>query len=409
MTKKVVVTGMGAITGLGVGSETNWQRVVRGTGGIRPIHRPCWKGEPEFDVTGVAAWLEQEIAAAALPKRDMRRLGKLDPFSAFAVTAADEAVVQAGIEDEPSFANRTAIIVGCGSNGTTTLDRAYERLYAHRNARAHPQTIPSSMISAPASHIAMMLGINGPTFVISSACASSTHAIGEAMHMIRSGRVDMAIAGGTEACLSLGPWSAWRSMGVLAPDTCRPFSIDRKGMVLGEGAAMLVLESEEHAISRGANILGEVAGYGATSDAGQITAPRQETIEVAIRSALEDAQVDVSESMLISAHGTGTPLNDKCESAAIRGVLGASTHSATVIATKSAHGHLIGASGALQFMLGLKALSARTAPPILNHLGSDPECDLPLALEPKQIQHDVLMSNSFAFGGLNAVLVGRRA
>ncbi len=409
MSHRVVVTGMGAVSGLGVGLDANWRRAVAGDGAIRPIERHVWKGEPDFVMTGVAAWLDEATVDTAMPARDLRRIGRPDLFSKFALIAADEAVVQAGISDHPSLAHRTAVLIGCGSNGNATLDRAYERLYAHRNPRVHPQTIPSSMISAPASHIAMMLGIHGPTFVIASACASSTHALGEAMHMIRSGRVDVAIAGGTEACLTIGPWNAWKSMSVLAPDTCRPFSTERKGMVLGEGAAMVVLESEEHARARGATILGELAGYGTTSDAAQITAPEQATIEVAIAAALADAKVGPAESLLISAHGTGTPLNDRCEAASLHAVLQAQMNRTTVIATKSIHGHLIGASGALQFILGLKALAEGTAPPVLNYLGQDAECMLPLALEPTPIDCDVLVSNSFAFGGLNSVLVARRA
>ena len=409
MTRKVVITGTGAITGLGNSFASNWDRVLRGDGAIRPIERHTWKENPDFAVKGIAAWIEDDIVEAAMPRRTLKRLGRLDLFSRFALIAAEEAVAQADIDGHPSLTSRTAVIVGCGSNGTTTLDNTYERLYAHRTTRVHPQTIPSTMISGPASHIAMMLGVNGPTFVVASACASSSHALGEAMHMIRSGRVDMAIAGGTEACLSLGPWCAWSSMGVLAPDTCRPFSVDRKGMVLGEGAAMLVLEGDDHARARGVPILGELAGYGATSDAGQITAPRQETIESAIRLALEDAGVDPVCPFLISAHGTGTPLNDRCEAGALRGVLGRQMERSVVIATKSAHGHLIGASGALQFMLGLRALKERVAPPVLNHLGVDPECDLPLSLAATPTDAEWLLSNSFAFGGLNAVLIGRRA
>ena len=407
MSHKVVVTGMGAISGLGNGTEINWQRAVAGDGAIRSLAGALRKNEPDLEMSGVAAWLDDQIIEAAMPKRDLKKLGRLDPFSRTALIAADEAVSQAGLDGHPALADRTAIIVGCGSNGNATLDQAYERMYVKRTMRAHPQTIPSSMSSAPASHIAMMLGVHGPTFVLSSACASSTNAIGEAMHMIRAGRVDVAIAGGTEACISLGPWSAWSSLGVLAADSCRPFSMERKGMVLGEGAAMLILESERHALARGAHILGEVAGYGATSDAGQITAPQQSTIELAIRHALADAGANTSEPALISAHGTGTPLNDVCEAAALRNVYGDNLGRAIVIATKSAHGHLIGASGALQFILGLKALSAGTAPPILNHLGMDPDCVLPLALEPTSIGCGLLVSNSFAFGGLNAVLIGR--
>ncbi len=398
---------MGCISGLDSGAEQNWQRTLAGVCAVRPIKRKVWKDEPKFAIQGMAAWIDDETVAAAMPNRKLKFLGNLDPFSRFALIAADEAVAQSGLELDETSKENVAVILGCGSNGNAVLDRSYERLYARRTPRTNPQTIPSSMMSAPASHIAMMLGLHGPTFVMSSACASSAHALGEAMHMIRAGRVDAAIAGGTEACISLGSWFAWKSLGVLAPDTCRPFSVDRKGMVLGEGAAVFVLESEEHARSRGATILAELAGYGATSDASQMTAPNQQMIERAISMAMADAKVQTSQEILISAHGTGTALNDKCEAAAIRSVFGPQIDQASVIATKSAHGHLIGASGALQFLLGIKALSAGVAPPVLNHLGADPECELPLALEAKPISAELLMCNSFAFGGLNAVIVAR--
>ena len=265
------------------------------------------------------------------------------------------------------------------------------------------------MISAPASHLGMLLGAHGPAFVLSSACASSAHALGEAMHMIRAGRVEVAIAGGAEACLNPGSRVAWNSLGVLAPDTCRPFSLGRKGLVLGEGAAVLVLESAEHAEARGAEALGELAGYGASADAGHITAPDRAGIEAAIRAAHGDAGLAFDEPALISSHGTGTALNDAAEAAALRSVYADGLDRHTVIATKSAHGHLIGGAGAIEFVIGIKAVAARLAPPVLNFLGPDPHCDLPLALEPTPITHRALVSNSFAFGGLNAVLIGRVA
>lgn len=410
MTCKVVITGMGCISGLGRGVEESWARIVRGEGAIRDIDREHVSDKPAWHMHGRAAWIDgEELSIPSAPDRDLPKLGRLDPLSAYAVTAAIEAVAQAGLFDHPVLRQRTAILLGCGSAGNATIDTAYQRLFADAQARVHPQTIPTSMISAPASHIAMMLGVHGPAFVLSSACASSAHALGEALHMVRSGRTDVAIAGGTEACLSLGSWVAWQSLGVMAPDTCRPFSRERKGMVLGEGAAVLVLESEAHARARGAPILGELAGYGASSDAAHMTAPDQAGIEMAIRAAHDDAGLAVSHPALISSHGTGTALNDATEAAAIRSVYGATLPDHLVIATKSAHGHLVGATAALEFLIGMKALAAGIAPPILNHLGHDPDCAIPLALHPTPIDSNVLVSNSFAFGGLNAVLIGKTA
>lgn len=408
MSRKVVITGMGCVSGLGVGVAANWHRASAGESAIRVLEREAPPGHPAWGFAGPAAWIDPDTCGAVLEGRDIRRLGRLDPLSTYALVAAIEAVESAGLAGHPVLAERTAIVLGCGSGGNATIDAAYERLYARGTGKVHPQTIPASMISAPASHVAMLLGAHGPAFVLASACASSAHALGEAMYMVRSGRVEVAVAGGSEACLNLGSWTAWNSLGVLADDTCRPFSRDRKGMVLGEGAGVLVLESEDHARSRGAAILGELAGYGASSDASDMTAPDQSGIEAAIRAAHLDAGVDRARPVLISSHGTGTKLNDPVEAAALRAVYGSALDRDTVIATKPAHGHLIGGTGAVEFIIGMKALAEGMAPPVLNHLGPDPECDLPLALEPAPIDYDVLVSNSFAFGGLNAVLIGRR-
>lgn len=401
--RRVLVTGMGCVSGLGRGVAANWQRLRDGVGAIRPLLPPA--------PSGIAAWVDGKDDApqfAGIDAQRLRRLGRLDPISSFAIEAALEAIGDAGLTEHPSLAHRSAIVLGCGSGGNATIDAGYERLFGKDEARVHPQTIPSSMITAPAAHIAILLGVHGPVFTLSSACASSAHALGEAMHMIRSGRVDVVIAGGAEACLTRGSMAGWQSLGVLAPDTCRPFSRDRRGMVLGEGAAMLVLESERHALDRGARIHGELAGYGATSDAAHITAPDTAGIAGALRAAHEDAGVPLGAPTLISAHGTGTALNDVAEAAALREVYGADLPRHRVIATKSAHGHMIGATGAIEFLLGMVALAEGMAPPILGHLGEAPDCDLPLVLERQAIASEVLISSSFAFGGLNAVLVGKR-
>ena len=228
------------------------------------------------------------------------------------------------------------------------------------------------------------------------------------MHMIRSGRVDVAITGGAEACLTAGAWAGWNALRVVATDTCRPFSKDRTGMVLGEGAATLVLEDWDHACSRGAKIYAELVGYGATADAASLTAPDADGIEAAVKLAHADAHLSTEEPVLISTHGTGTLLNDRTESEVLHRVYQNNLPACTIIATKSAHAHLIGGSGAIELLIGVLALDSRRAPPVLNYLGQDPGCDLPLALSLTPIDHTHLVSNSFAFGGLNAVLVARR-
>lgn len=405
MTARVLVTGMGCVSGLGRGVRRNWARASAGDGAIRPMER----GE----ASAIAAWVDDicddAVRFPGVEADKLHRLGRLDPLSAFAIEAALEAVTDAGLSGHSSLDHRTAVVLGCGSGGNATIETAYERLFARKQGKVHPQTIPSSMIAAPAAHLSMLLGVHGPTFTLSSACASSAHALGEAMHMIRAGRADVVLAGGAEACLTLGSLTGWKSLGVLAPDTCRPFSRDRQGMALGEGAAVLVLESEEHAHSRGAHIYGELAGYGLSSDAAHMTAPQVDGIAAAIRAAYEDAGIALDAPALISAHGTGTALNDPAEAAALHQVYRDALKRHRVIATKSAHGHMIGATGALEFVLGLLALREGKMPPILNYLGPDPACDLPLVLEPEGFEAEVLLSSSFAFGGLNAVLVGKRA
>jgi nodulation protein E len=406
LTIRVAVTGMGCVSGLGHGVAETWRRAAAGEGAIMPFALP--RGE-DARADGPAAPILTLDTAAVETRFGARALAHLDPLARFAVVAAEEALSDAGLIEDPVLGERTAILLGCGSGGNATFEAAYRRLYERGQNKVHPQTIPGAMASAPASQLSMLFGVRGPAMVLASACASSAHALGEAMHMIRSGRVEVAIAGGAEACLTLGSWVAWASLGAMAADSCRPFSIDRQGLVLGEGAAVLVLEAWDRAVARGADIHGELIGYGATSDAAHLTAPDQAGVEAAIRAAYRDAGLALDAPALISSHGTGTRLNDATEAAALRAVCGNALRESVVVATKSAHGHLIGGSGALEFVLGLKALAAGVAPPILNHLGLDPACDLPLALAPTRHAHKHLVSNSFAFGGLNAVLIGRRA
>ena len=401
MNRAVLITGMGCVSGLGVGVAESWRRLKAGEGAIRPLSRG--------GIEGCAAAIEDVDALVPPASEGLRRLGRLDPLSLFTLIAAGEALEQAGLTGSPSLDSRTAVVVGCGSGGNATIDTAYQRLFGQGQAKVHPQTIPSSMIAAPSAHVAMLHGIHGPAFTISSACASSAHALGEAMYMIRAGRVDVAIVGGAEACLNRGSWTGWQSLGVLTPDTCRPFSRGRQGMVLGEGAAMLVLESEDHAQARGAAVLGRLAGYGASSDAGQMTAPDAAGMAAALLAAHQHAGVALDGPLLVSAHGTGTALNDATEAAALRAVYGDWLDRHCVIATKSAHGHMIGAGGAMEFLLGMKALHDGFAPPTLGHLGPDPDCEVPLAIEGQDFIGDALVSSSFAFGGLNAVLIGTRA
>ncbi len=407
MDRRVAVTGWGCVSGLGQGVAPTWEALLAGRGAIRPIARRVLD-DPELAYAGPAAPAVDLDPTPLQAKLGPRPLAGLDPHAAFALIATHEALTQAGLVDHPVLEERTAVVYGGGSGGNATTEEGYGRLFVKRSLNVHPQTVPRQMISAPSSVISMSYGLRGTVFSLASACASSAHAVMEAMHMIRAGRAQVAVTGGTEAALTYGSWTAWAALKAMAPDACRPFSIDRKGMVLGEGAATLVLEDWEHARARGAEILAEVTGAAATSDAHHITAPDGRGAARALRLAHEDAGLPLDTPLLISAHGTGTVLNDRTEAAAMREVYGPALDASLVIATKSAHGHLIGAGGALEFIAGLIALREGAAPPTLGWLGPDPECDVPLVLEPREHQAQALVSNAFAFGGLNAVLVGRR-
>jgi nodulation protein E len=289
------------------------------------------------------------------------------------------------------------------------VDDNFRRLYVENKTRVFPLTIPKLMVNAPASQVSMQCGLRGPAFVVASACASATHAIGLSFQMVRSGMVDCAVTGGTEACVTFGTVRAWEAMRVMAPDACRPFSKDRKGLVLGEGAAMMVLEPLARAQARGANILCEVVGFGMTADAADLTAPDLGGMTRAMQGALDDGKLAPEDIQYINAHGTGTAINDETETKAIRQVFGAHADKLAVSSTKSMVGHALGAAGALEFVATVLAVRDDIAPPTMNYTEPDPACDLdyvPNAARPMTI--GVAMSNSFAFGGLNAVLAAKK-
>ena len=408
MTPRIAITGMGSVSALGQGVEPTWEALIAGKGGVRQLSRR-FGDNPAYAYEGPAAFIDKLDTARLEAKYGARVLAHVDPFSAYASVATFEAVEQAGLLDHPALGDRTVIVYGIGSGGNTTIEEGYGRLFDKKASSVHPLTIPKMMVSAAPSHLSMMLGVRGMAFTIASACASSGHAISEGMHMLRAGRADVAIVGGGEAPITYGGWLSWKAVKAMSPIACRPFSIDRDGMVLGEGAATLILERWEHAETRGATILGELIGSGSSSDAFHITQPQGEGAVTAIRAAHADSGVSVDTPVLISSHGTGTEMNDKTEAGALKTVYGEGLSKNLVIATKSAHGHLFGGAGAIEFILGVLAIQRGLAPPILNYLGPDPECDVPLVLgETRAIDHEVLVSNSFAFGGLNSVLMARK-
>ena len=403
--RRVVITGMGAISPLGVGAEALWQGLREGRSAIGPLRH----ADTERLRVKVAAQVPDSFDPAA--NIDERTLPMLDRTSEFALHAAREAVAQSGLDfRQGQLGLRTAVIVGTGVGGETTQDEQSRRLYGENAARAHPLTIVRLMTNASASHISIAYGLRGPTFAVASACASANHAITQAAQMIRWGLADVAITGGTEACLTYGALKAWEAMRVLADDTCRPFSANRRGLVLGEGAGIFVLESMEHAQARGATILAELAGSGMTADATDIVMPSADGAAAAMRQALDDAGLAPQDVDYINAHGTGTQANDVTESRAIRLAFGAHAERLAVSSTKSMHGHALGASGALELVAVIGALRDSVVPPTANLDQVDPACDLDYVPNVgRSMPVRAALSNSFAFGGLNAVLALKRA
>lgn len=332
-----------------------------------------------------------------------------DRATQFALVAAREAITASSLDFRAGLGAKTATIIGVGVGGQGTQDESYHRLYAEGAKRLHPFTIPKLMVNAPCSHITMEHGITGPSFVIASACSSSNHAIGVAFQMVRAGMVEAAVTGGAEAVFTFGTLKGWEALRVMAPDTCRPFSRDRRGMVLGEGAAILVLESREHALARGAAILAEIIGFGSTSDAGDIVLPSVEGAAGAIAACLADARLAPTDVDYVNAHGTGTAANDVTETKALHQVFLAHAQKLAVSSTKSIHGHALGAAGAIELVATMLAMREGYIPPTANYIAPDPQCDLDyVPNEPRKKQIEIAISNSFAFGGHNAVVAIRR-
>ena len=402
MAHRVVVTGWGVLSAIGHTAETYWSNLSRGVSGIAPA------------VTIPIDQLAQKVVAEVkdydpLKFLDEREVAPMDRVAQFGVIAAREAIAHSGLKFDGEISEQTATIIGCGVGGQSTQDENYKRLYRDNAKRLHPLTIPRLMVNAPASQISMSCGLRGPAFVVASACASSTHAIGLAFQMVRSGQAPVAVTGGAEACIAFGTMKGWEALRVLAPDTCRPFSRDRKGLVIGEGAAVLVLETLEHAQKRSANILGEIAGFGMSADAGDLLSPDAYGMCRAIDGALKDGGLAASDIQYVNAHGTGTAANDETETEALKRAFGAQAKNFVISSNKSMIGHALGAAGALELVATLMSIRESLVPPTVNYLGPDPACDLDcVPNEARAMRVDAALSNSFAFGGLNAVLAVRR-
>ncbi len=401
----VAITGMGAISVFGEGAEPLWRALRDGRSGIAPLRHAR------------AADLRVKVAAQVPETFDPARhfdehlLPLLDRTSQFALLAANEAVQQSGLVfGDSELSLRTGVVVGTGAGGETTQDEQSRRLYGDHATRVQPLTIVRLMTNAPASQISIVHGLRGPCFAVASACASANHAISQAAMMIRAGLIDVAVTGGSEACLTYGALRAWEAMRVLADDTCRPFTAHRRGLVLGEGAGMFVLESMGHARARGATVLGVLAGIGMSADASDIAAPDPLGNARAMRMALADGGFVPGDIDYINAHGTATQANDPNETVAIHRVFGPHAASLAVSSTKSMHGHALGASGALELVAVLGAMRDGIVPPTANFDVADPACDLDYVPNIARLMTvRAALSNSFAFGGLNAVLAVRAA
>jgi nodulation protein E len=401
--QRVVITGMGAVTPLGHSAGSTWSAMREGRVAIGPI--------TSMPRDGLRFGISAEVQGFdPLAHFDEKKLILFDRVSQFALVAAREAIAQSGVDfSADGLGENTAVVIGTGIGGEQTHDEASRRLYGENNPRTHPLTIVRLMANAPACQISIEHKLTGPAFATSSACASANHALAQAFHMVRSGVADAAVAGGTEACITLGVIKAWEAMRVMADDTCRPFSKQRRGMVLGEGAGVFVLETLGRARERGATILAEFVGAGMSADAGDIVLPTEAGMAKAIQRALADGGLAAQDIDYINAHGTGTSGNDPTESKAIRRVFGAHADRLAVSSTKSMHAHALGAAGAIELVATIGALRDGVAPPTMNFLDPDPECDLDYVPNAaRELPIRAALSNSFAFGGLNAVLALRR-
>ncbi len=401
--RRVVVTGMGVVTPIGTTVADFWASCREGRSGVGPLG-----GFPLEDLKILIAAQITDFDHRARLKHSKRDkiIVHADRYSWFAAAAADEALRQSGLETPFENPLRTACIIGSGAGGLVTFENAYRDLFIANKRATHPLTLLRIIGSSAAAHVGIEYGVKGPTFATCSACSTAAHAIGIGRDYIRSGLVDLAIVGASESVINYGTMKAWQAMHVLSPQGCFPFAKKRNGTVLGEGAGILVLESEEHAKRRGAKPLAELCGFGMTSDSKDMVNPDIDGPSEAMRLALEDARVATTDIDYVNAHGTATTINDRNETNAIKNVFGAHAAKLAISSTKSMHGHPLGAGGAIEAVASIKALQENWVPPTIGLDEADPECDLdyvPNAGRDRNVTY--AMSNSFAFGGLNAVLV----
>jgi len=398
---RVAITGAGTINSLGHSVKETLESMASGSCGIGTL---SFRDVDRLDIK--IGGQVKNFAPATVFNR--QQLSLYDRVTQFTLIAAKEAIKQSGITFSGELSARSGVVLGTAGGGVSTWDDNYRAVYEEGKNRVHPFVVPKLMNNAAASHVSMEYNLKGPSFTVSTACASSNHAMAQAFQMVRSGLSDVMITGGSESMLCFGGVKAWEGLRVMSKDACRPFSANRNGMVQGEGAAIFVLENFDNARKRGAEILAEVIGYAMSSDASDIVMPSKQGAARAIKGALIDAQLNSEEVQYINAHGTGTAANDKTECAAVADVFGRHADNLMISSTKSMHGHVIGGTGAIELLACIMAVRDGIVAPTIGYEEADPECALDIVPnQSREAKVNVALSNAFAFGGLNAVLAIR--
>ena len=400
--KRVVITGAGTINALGKNVPDTMEALKEGRCGISDL---------DFrDVERLSIRIGGQVKDYDPEQKfNRQQISLYDRFTQFTLLAADEAMQQSGLTLTGELAAKSGVVFGTAGGGVSTWDDNYRSVYEDGKNRVHPFVVPKLMNNAAASHVSMAYNLKGPSFTVSTACASSNHAMAQAFQMVRSGMAPVMLTGGSESMLCFGGVKAWEGLRVMSRDACRPFSANRNGMVQGEGAGIFVFEEFEHAKSRGADILAEVVGFAMTSDASDIVMPSKQGAARAIKGALQDARLNPEVVGYVNAHGTGTAANDRTECAAVADAFGAHADNLMMSSTKSMHGHLIGGTGAVELLACIMALRDGVVAPTIGYEEYDPDCNLDVVPnEARDADVSVAISNAFAFGGLNAVIALKR-
>ncbi len=400
--KRVVITGAGTINALGKNVPDTMEAMKEGRCGISDL---------DFrDVERLSIRIGGQVKDYDPEQKfNRQQISLYDRFTQFTLLAADEAMQQSGLTLTGELAAKSGVVFGTAGGGVSTWDDNYRSVYEDGKNRVHPFVVPKLMNNAAASHVSMAYNLKGPSFTVSTACASSNHAMAQAFQMVRSGMAPVMLTGGSESMLCFGGVKAWEGLRVMSRDACRPFSANRNGMVQGEGAGIFVFEEFEHAKSRGADILAEVVGFAMTSDASDIVMPSKQGAARAIKGALQDARLNPEVVGYVNAHGTGTAANDRTECAAVADAFGAHADNLMMSSTKSMHGHLIGGTGAVELLACIMALRDGVVAPTIGYEEYDPDCNLDVVPnEARDADVSVAISNAFAFGGLNAVIALKR-